>query len=102
MNEPTDGLQQFQSIKRVLAGEIVEIVDAGCYVQEADGRRVLRIFVPNMTARYSPTVGDYWVIYEDGYQSISPRAAFQAGYVPFGDMEQTERMSSHSFMEGKS
>ena len=82
MTEPTDGLQQFQSIKRVLAGEITEIVEAGCYVREADGTAILRLFPPNMTSRYTPAVGDYWVVYEDGYQSLSPRAAFLAGYVP--------------------
>jgi hypothetical protein len=87
-NMPTDGLQQFQSIKRVLAGEIKEVVPAGCYVQEADGvTQVLRIYPPNMTARYTPKVGDFWVVYDDGYQSISPREAFLAGYVP---MESTQ------------
>jgi hypothetical protein len=36
-----------------------------------------------MTARYTPKVGDYWVVYDgDGYQSISPHEAFLAGYVP--------------------
>ena len=39
MSEPTDGLQQFQSVKRVLAGEITEVVPAGCYVKEANGCR---------------------------------------------------------------
>ena len=79
--EPTDDLMQWQSIKRVLAGEITEIVTAGCYVKNADGSAVLRIFPEGMTARYQPKVGDFWVIYDDGYQSISPRAAFSSGYV---------------------
>lgn len=81
---PTDGLKQFQSIKRVLAGEITEVVPAGCYVKEADGStKILRIYPPNMTSRYQPVVGDFWVVYDDGYQSISPREAFLSGYVPF-------------------
>jgi hypothetical protein len=79
---PTDGLQQYQSIKRVLAGQITEVVPAGCYVQETDGTAVLRVYEPGMTARYTPVVGDYWVVYqEDGYQSLSPKAVFEAGYV---------------------
>jgi hypothetical protein len=83
MNEPTDGLQQYQSIKKVLAGEITEVVTAGCYVREADGTGVLREFPAQMTARYQPVVGDFWVVYpDDGYQSISPRKAFGQGYVP--------------------
>ena len=81
MSEPTTGLAEYQSIKRVLAGEITEVVEAGCYVREADGTGILRIYPENMTARYTPVVGDFWVIYEDGYQSISPRAAFLGGYV---------------------
>jgi hypothetical protein len=82
--EPTDGLVQYRSIKHVLAGEITEIVPAGCYVREADGSAILRIFEPKMTERYQPKVGDFWVIYEDGYQSLSPRAAFLGGYVAYG------------------
>ena len=82
MSEPTDGLEQFQSIKRVLAGEITEVVAAGCYVKDKSGDAILRIFVPDMTVRYQPKVGDFWVIYDDGYQSLSPRDAFLGGYVP--------------------
>ena len=79
---PTRGLQRFQSVKVVQAGEITEVVPAGCYVQEADGTGVLRLFVDAMTARYMPKPGDFWVVYEDGYQALSPRAAFLSGYVP--------------------
>ncbi len=83
MTEPTDGLAAYQSIKRVLAGEITEIVEAGAYVRNADGTSILRLWEPNMLARHTPSVGDFWVVYEpDGYQSISPRAPFLAGYVP--------------------
>ena len=84
MTEPTDGLAQYQSIKRVLAGKIMEVVDAGCYVQNADGTSVLRLYARNMTARYTPVVGDWWVVYEDGYQSLSPAKMFEEGYVLFG------------------
>lgn len=31
-------------------------------------------------ARTIPAVGDYFVVYEDGYQSHSPKAVFEAGY----------------------
>ena len=34
----------------------------------------------SLIARQSPDVGDYYVQYEDGYQSWSPAAAFEAGY----------------------
>jgi hypothetical protein len=81
-DEPTKGLARWQSIKQVQAGRITEVVEYGCYVQEADGTAVLREFLPGMTARYTPIVGDYWVVYPDGYQSISPAAAFESGYIP--------------------
>lgn len=34
----------------------------------------------NMFARYTPVAGDYYVVYDDGYASISPRQAFEEGY----------------------
>lgn len=81
MAEPTAGLARWQSSKRVLAGKITEVVEAGCYVQEADGETaVLRTYETNMTARFTPGVGDYWIIYPDGYQSLSPAKAFEEGY----------------------
>lgn len=77
-----DGLTRYQSIKRVLAGEITEVCLGGCYVMSGDGVVVYYFaFAPNMTARYTPVVGDYWVVYDDNYQSISPKAAFESGYV---------------------
>lgn len=33
-----------------------------------------------MVIRYMPVEGDYLVIYENGYKSLSPRKAFQEGY----------------------
>lgn len=81
MAEPTSGLSKFKSIKEVLAGEIIEIVPAGCYVKESNGDSTLRIFEEKMTERYQPKVGDFWIVYSDGYQSISPREAFLTGYI---------------------
>jgi len=79
---PIGGLARYQSVKRVQAGEITEVVEAGCYVREANGDTVLRPYQPNMTSRYTPIAGDYWIVYDDGYQSISPRLAFENGYFP--------------------
>ncbi|MBP2230813.1 hypothetical protein J2847_004122 [Azospirillum agricola] len=39
------------------------------------------VAVPNgFFARSTPALGDYLVIYDDGYMSHSPKAAFEAGY----------------------
>lgn len=91
---PASGLQCYQSFKRVHAGKITEVVPAGCFVAEAGGiTSVLRLFPPNMTARWEPVPGDYWVVYEDGYQSISPKAAFEGGYVAVNADEAKEAVS---------
>ena len=85
MNEPAKGLARFRSIKQVSAGEITEVVAAGCYVKDADGTATLREYMPAMIARYTPIAGDFWIVYDgDGYQSISPRAQFLEGYQLLG------------------
>ena len=33
-----------------------------------------------VVSRYFPTTGDYYVVYADGYKSISPAKAFEEGY----------------------
>lgn len=33
-----------------------------------------------MVARHFPVIGDYYVIYDDGYASLSPAKAFENGY----------------------
>ncbi len=30
--------------------------------------------------KHRPVAGGYYVVYQDGYKSFSPRAAFEAGY----------------------
>lgn len=32
--------------------------------------------------KHQPEVGGYYVVYEDGYESYSPAAAFEGGYTP--------------------
>lgn len=40
-------------------------------------------FVPeSAVVRYRPQPGDFLVVYEDGYQSFSPRKAFLEGHTP--------------------
>lgn len=36
-------------------------------------------------ARYFPVPGDYYVVYDDGYASISPAKAFEEGYTRLAD-----------------
>ncbi len=83
MSEPVDGLAEWLSTKVVRAGEITDVVKGGCFVREAIGTSHFRAFEPDMTARYMPKIGDFWIVYpgSDNYQSISPREAFINGYV---------------------
>lgn len=54
-----------------------------------DGSVTLQIIDPGyapvtvakeVVSRYMPMPGDYYVVYADGYQSISPAKAFEEGY----------------------
>lgn len=39
-----------------------------------------RIATTEMQSRYIPKVGDYWVIQEDGYEYLNPKAVFERKY----------------------
>ena len=81
----TTNLPRWQSHKVVHAaaisqiklhnGQITALVLGG-----ADGSERVVTPAPNMFARYTPVEGDYYVVYDDGYASISPRQAFEIGY----------------------
>lgn len=49
----------------------LQFTEAGYDAIEIDGE---------MTARYMPKTGDYYVIYADGYASFSPAKVFEQGY----------------------
>lgn len=36
--------------------------------------------LPEWHAKHKPQVGGYYVLYDDGYTSYSPAAAFESGY----------------------
>lgn len=78
-------LPKYQSVKTVQAAPIATVSDTvlTLRVKQADGTEFMNVpVVDNMFARYRPVEGDYYVIYEDGYVSISPKAAFERGYIP--------------------
>ena len=78
----TQRLPKWQSHKTVHAAKIKGIVDDELILIGVDGD-VSVIAAPNMFARYRPVAGDYYVVYDDGYASISPRQAFESGYHRF-------------------
>ncbi|HWW62016.1 MAG TPA: hypothetical protein VN181_11665, partial [Thermoanaerobaculia bacterium] len=78
----TKEMPTYVSHKRVQAAEILAVAPIS-----HDGKvRVIvngypDVFVPDTAViRYKPQPGDFLVIYEDGYQSFSPRKAFLDGY----------------------
>lgn len=84
----TKELPKFRSHKVVSALQIQDVKPA-----EGDGR--ILYFEPpydNITVsrevihRYKPIAGDYYVRYDDGYESISPRTQFEEGYTPDGGL----------------
>ena len=76
------GFACYCSHKTVWADKIEKLHEmrdgTGTQIGCASGAVVLA--EPGMFERYTPVPGDYLVIYEDGYRSISPKAAFEGGY----------------------
>lgn len=46
----------------------------------ADTTYAVRLVRRAIVSRYMPKPGDYFVVYDDGYESISPAKAFEDGY----------------------
>lgn len=86
-------MKSYVSHKVVQAAQIIAVVreirpDGDTYLTLEGGQSFQADH--KMTVRYTPQVGDYLVVYADGYTSISPKEAFEAGYRPqekmtFGD-----------------
>lgn len=80
-------MRTFVCHKRVKAAQILETTlpndfVGGMNVSLNDGQVVTLLNA--MIARYIPAAGDYLIEYEDGYRSISPKEAFEAGYSELG------------------
>lgn len=79
-------MKRYRSHKVVEAAKILTIAklpngDYAVDLEEA-GKSTLPA---NMITRYVPVPGDYVVRYEDGYQSVSPKKAFEDGYTSIED-----------------
>jgi len=73
-------LPRWQSHKIVRAAKIKKIEGMRLDLDIGEGKSHMVIAAAGMFARYQPIVGDYYVVYDDGYASISPQQAFEAGY----------------------
>lgn len=96
----TSDLPKYRSHKIVSAAKILEVVtsDTGAHMlvlevpREGGTRGVACPVKADLFARYTPEKGDYYVVYEDGYNSISPAKAFEEGYRPLKDMTHPARL----------
>jgi len=86
---PELNLTAFRCHKVVRAARIVR-ADYGAglvVVEDAAGQHVPLTNRRDLMHRRIPVEGDYYVAYGDGYDSISPRAAFEAGYTEERDAD---------------
>jgi hypothetical protein len=75
-------MPRYQSHKKVWALQIAGVTrkDTKVILQFVDSEYAPRSVPYEVVSRYWPKPEDYFVLYEDGYQSISPRKAFEEGY----------------------
>lgn len=86
-------MQKFLSIKTVSACEITKIsifwdwkwfvIPVKCY--KLIFKEGFRIVSSKFFKKHKPSVGGYFVVYEDGYTSFSPKRVFNEGYVSIGN-----------------
>ena len=79
-------LPQWRSHKIVRAAQIRAIYPADheagwmVYLDGGDPPWPAIYVKPEIFSRYTPQSGDYFVVYDDGYESVSPRKSFEEGY----------------------
>lgn len=82
-------MKVYQCHKRILASKIIAIGERShddepetllTTVDFEDGQQHTFPKDDKIFARYMPVVGDYMVLYKDGYLSISPQKEFEDGY----------------------
>ncbi len=76
-------LADWKCHKIVKAGKIIAFGADGppsVTVEDVNGAGCKVDTPPGLFARGNPNLGDYIVIYEDGYKSWSPTKAFEDGY----------------------
>jgi hypothetical protein len=74
-------MKTYKSYKTVRAAKIKNIVvlsesQTKLELEDSDAIIVDKSFM----SRHSPYVGGYYILYRDGYQSYSPKDAFEGGY----------------------
>lgn len=78
-------LPKYRCHKEVWALQIRTVTQERCpdgktHLVFEDGRHAPREVTRAWYEKHQPQPGGYFVVYEDGYESYSPAAAFEAGY----------------------
>jgi hypothetical protein len=87
MSDVASRLPRYQCHKVVHAAKIVrigrlegEMYDSGLRLLVFEEPLGELLVTGEFVMKHNPRVGEYLVVYDDGYQSISPAHAFEAGY----------------------
>ena len=80
--EMLQGLPEYQCHKIVKGSKIVEMEmqGSGDALVKLEDKEEPVMLMADFFLRFKPAVGAYLVVYEDGYVSVSPADAFEAGY----------------------
>ena len=73
-------MPKYVSHKTVWALEIASADRLTCKLTFKDNGYAGITLPADMWSRYQPIEGDFYVVYDDGYKSFSPRKAFLEGY----------------------
>ena len=68
-------MKAYRSHKTVLAVPIEYVGPLTLRTEDGEG-----VAISELGTKATPQVGDYFIIYEDGYKSFCPKAQFEAGY----------------------
>lgn len=68
-------------IKHITQTDRVSEFEGGSWIITPDAAGYAPFQVPHaFIDKHNPQAGGYYVVYEDGYKSYSPAAAFESGY----------------------
>jgi hypothetical protein len=73
---------------RIAAIHVTELGDATLIPDDHDDQTPIDAPLAFMQ-KHAPEKGGYYVVYEDGYTSYSPREAFEAGYTLLSEGDRT-------------
>lgn len=88
--QTTVGLPRWRCHKVVRGFQIAQMVplEATTQMRLIDASGAFQVDVSNQyMMRYKPQVGDYYALYEDGYESLSPADAWTKGYAPIDESQ---------------